>query len=221
MRAALTLFLCPLLACASQAASEEPDEQSGHLANPSGPCQPMGNGARAGYHAPTDSRWLPDCQNPLAREYYRVFTTSASSAYLMPRPDGDPLLQPVCSDPQHELHALVERQALCSAAESEAAVAQVNNIPPADALRIAHYLHSQLKWRFVERSGPSITPHPLPSDIVDACVIDAKANSAEFESLCKRERDRLASGIDIGFFYNGPGGVELVARLNQLYGIAP
>jgi hypothetical protein len=222
MRAALAcLLLLPLSACTGESGSEGPSDQPAHLANPSGSCKPTDNGARAGYHAALDSRWLPDCQNPLAREYFRVFTESATSAYVIPRPDGSPYLEPVCSDPQHELHALVEEHALCAAAESDAAAALVNSIPPADALRIAHYLHAQLKWRVIDKPGAGIDPSPLPSDIIDACDLDAMANSADFESLCQRERDRLASGIGIGFFYKGPGAVELVARLNELYGIEP
>jgi hypothetical protein len=222
MRAALAcLVILPLSACPDESGSEGPNDRPAHLANPSGLCKPTGNGARAGYHAPADSLWLPDCQNPLAREYFRVFTESATSAYVIPRPDGSPYLEPVCSDPQHELHALVERHALCAVAASEAAVARVNSIPPADALRIARYLHGRLKWHVVDEAGAGINPYPLPSDIVDACDLDAPANSAAFESLCQRERDRLASGFDIGFSYEGPGAVELAARLNQLYGIEP
>lgn len=59
----------------------------------------------------------------------------------------------------------------------------------------------------------------MPSDIVDVCEFEARLNPAEFEAICQRERDRLRTGNDIGFSYTGPGAVELVSRLNQLYGI--
>ena len=77
------------------------------LANPTGSCEPSGNGARPGYHAPAGSTWLPDCANPLRREYWRVFAKGPSSAYTMPRLDGERRLMPVCTDPQNELNALV------------------------------------------------------------------------------------------------------------------
>jgi hypothetical protein len=55
--------------------------------------------------------------------------------------------------------------------------------------------------------------------ILDACALPPKASSPELTQICERERERLRSGNDIGFSYEGPGAVELVKRLNDLYGV--
>jgi hypothetical protein len=189
------------------------DRPSG-VANPTGSCQPSGDGARAGYHAPGDSDWLPDCQNPLRREYWRVFAQSSTSAYTIPRIDGDPRLQVVCADPAHALAPLTMRYPLCAAADSAEKVARVNDLAPADALALTHFLHGQL--RFAAGSS-TIDPFPMPTDIIDACKLHP--NSPELQAMCDREANRLQNGIDIAFPYDGPAAVELAARLNELYGV--
>jgi len=37
--------------------------------------------------------------------------------------------------------------------------------------------------------------------------------------MCDREAERLRTGLEIGFSYQGPAAVELAARLNELYGV--
>jgi hypothetical protein len=78
-------------------------------------------------------------------------------------------------------------------------------------------MHGML--RFTGGGDSEIAPYPLPSDIVDACALHPEAASADLRAICERERDRLQSGHGIGFSYTGPGAVELVALLNELYGI--
>jgi hypothetical protein len=190
----------------------------GQLPNPSGSCGSRKDGGRAGYHAPGDGQWLPDCQAPLAREYWRVFSEDGRVGYIIPRPDGAPELGAVCGDPGHELRSIVDEHALCQAASSAAAVEAVNSIPPADALRLTRFLHGKLKF-LPTQGGLGIQPYPIPGDIIDACGLRAGSASAELKAICDRERERLRSGHDIGFSYTGPGAVELVARLNELYGI--
>lgn len=197
-----------ILACACDSAPS----------NPSGSCTASGSGARAGYHAPGDSQWMPDCQNPLRREYWRVFLNSARSAYTIPRLDGEPALQPACRDAGHALAPLVQRYGLCAAAENAQQVARVNDLAPADALALTHFLHQGL--RFVAGGqGVGIVPFPIPSDIIDACALHPAMNSAALADICAREADRLRNGFDIALTYQGPGGVELAARLDELYGI--
>jgi hypothetical protein len=213
LRVVTCLAGCLLLAAAPVGCSSATE-----LDNPTGACTPEGDGARPGYHYPGDSKWLPDCENPLAREYFRVFTQNGASAAIIPRPDGAADLQPVCADDAHALHALVEKYALCESASSAAQVERVNDMLPADALTITHFLHGKLRFS----SGPGdegISPPPLPSDVIDACDLAPSERSTALSEICERERNRLRSGIDIGYFYTGPGAVELVARLNELYGI--
>ena len=189
------------------------------FANPSGTCGTRSGGGRAGYQVPgPDDQWVPDCQNALLREYWRVFSQDGESAYVIPRPDGAPELSSPCTDANHDLHTVVVRYDLCSAAGSTEQVNTINHIELSDALRVIHFLHTQLK--FVVTEDPlGIQPFPIPSDIIDACALGAGLNSSELEAICERERDRLRSGVDVGFSYTGPGGAELVTRLNELYGI--
>jgi hypothetical protein len=62
-------------------------------------------------------------------------------------------------------------------------------------------------------TGPCVAPN-------DGAPLHAQTTSADLKTMCDRERDRIQSGNDIGFIYTGPGAVELVARLNELYGIS-
>ena len=200
-----------VLSAALAAACEE-------IPNPSGTCRAPDDGARAGYHSPQGSDWLPDCQNPLRREYWRVFAKSRTSAYTIPRLDGHPLLAPACSDAQHEVAPLVTRYALCAPAMSSQDVALVNNMAPEDAQQLTRFLHRRLRFE-VGTAVLGITPAPIPTDILDACALHPDQNSPDLTAMCNRERDRLRSGNDIGFAYAGPGAMELAQRLNELYGI--
>ena len=190
---------------------------SATIENPSGACGTRTDGGRAGYHAPGNDVWLPDCHAPLRREYFRVFASSSTSAYTIPRIDGQPLLQAPCTDSGHALRPLVDKYGVCQAAGSVEQVEIVNHMIPGDALALTHYLHTVL--RFTAPGEASIEPYPLPSDIIDACELSARTNSPELEAMCARERDRLASGSGIGFSYTGPAATQLAARLNELYGI--
>ncbi|MCP4167383.1 MAG: hypothetical protein GY759_16050 [Chloroflexi bacterium] len=182
------------------------------------PCQPPGDGAREGYHYPGDDIWLPDCDNLLVREYWRVFVQDEKSAYIIPRPDAAPELQAVCTDESHALRDLTDRYQLCSAATDSSQITKINNMLPEDALRLTHFLHTQLRFHFGD-DGTGITPFPIPTDIVDACSLHPQTNSAELDELCERERSRRDSGQDIGYVYSGDAAKQLVELLNELYGI--
>lgn len=189
------------------------------IPNPTGSCEAPDDGSRAGYHSPGGDTWLPDCQNPLRLEYWRVFASAADSAYTMPRLDGERRLAPACADPGHAVAALVQQYGLCAAATTTAEVERVNHMAPADALALTHFLHQQLRFVIADGTTPGIDPYPFPTDVLAACGLHVAANSAELNVICDRERDRLRSGIEPLYFYDGPGAVELVARLNELYGI--
>jgi hypothetical protein len=207
-----TRWLVPLAMLAASCGEDIP--------NPTGSCVAPNDGARAGYHAPNGDTWLPDCENVLQREYWRVFAVSATSAYTIPRLDGEPRLQPACTDAAHALAVLADRYGLCASAMTTAEVDQVNDMAPVDALAITHFLHAQLRFSVAD-TVLGIDPFPIPSDILDACALHAQTTSADLKAMCDRERDRIQSGNDMGFTYTGPGAVELVARLNELYGIPP
>ena len=181
-------------------------------------CIAPDDGSRAGYHSAQGSTWILDCENPLRREYWRVFLVDGQRAAMIPRPDGAPELQPACANVDHPLHPLVERYALCTPAADATQLMRVNNMLPDDALQIAHFLHTQLRFSTTQ-AGLGITPYPIPSDILDACALHPQANSPALTALCERERARIQSGDAVGFLYTGPGAGELAQRLNKLYGI--
>ena len=94
----------------------------------------------------------------------------------------------------------------------------INHIDLLAALSVTHFLHTQLKFAVTE-DPLGVRPFPMPTDVIDACALGGEMNSLELEAICQRERERLRSGNDIGLSYTGAGAVELVARLNGLYGI--
>jgi hypothetical protein len=211
-----TIAMAAFAAIACSGNSKDPARAGLSVTNPTGSCTAPDDGSRAGYSSTTsDYVWLPDCNAPLQREYWRVFATSETSSALLPRADGALELGAPCSDPAHPLHALVGKYVLCQYATSTT-IAIVNDILPADALTITHFLHTQLKFKTV--SG-GIQPYAIPSDIIDACKLHPEANSPALVEMCQREQARIDSGNDIGFSYEGEGATELVMRLNELYGI--
>ena len=225
----LRKFVCSLLAlCACSATASPParDASTGDdasstgggsaIPNPTGTCQAPDDGSRRGYHSSDGTAWLPDCKSPLRREYWRVFAESADSAFVIPRPDGAPELEPVCNDTDHALNPIVRAHALCASAAGQADLELVNHNAPADALAVTHFMHGVLRFT---TSGSGIAPFPLPSDIIDACDLHPEAASTALRAMCDRERDRLQSGNDIGFSYEGPGAIELADLLNELYGV--
>lgn len=215
MRTNVLLFLLLLSAAGSVACSSGQT----NITNPSGTCGTRSDGGRVGYHGPSaNDQWVPDCQNPLLREYWRVFSQDGNTAYVIPRPDGAPELSTPCSDAYHDLHAVVVRYELCSFAESEEQVNIINHIELSDALHVTHFLHTQLKFA-VTQDTLGIHPFPIPGDILDACVLGGQVNPLELESICQSWRDAIASGNDGPLVYSGPGAVDLVTRLNELYGI--
>jgi hypothetical protein len=187
------------------------------IANPTGSCEAPNDGFRFAYHAPgDDSTWLPDCQNPLQREYWRVFAVSAASAYTIPRLDGEPRLQPACTDAAHPMAALVSLYGLCASATNEAEVRRVNDMAPVDALALTHFLHGELRFT-VPSGGVAVDPWPIPSDVLDVCSQRSGAVSSELNDNC----DRIRKGFDTGYMLSETSAVELAVGLNSLYGIAP
>jgi hypothetical protein len=184
--------------------------------NPTGTCEPSDDGSRRGTHTPEPGDvYLPDCDLPVAREYWRVCARGAESAYTFPRLDGSPMLRLVCRDAGYPISPLVERYGLCAAATTPAEVDRVNDMLPADALAITHWLHGQLVFRGTDQG---VEPPPFPNDVLDACALHPGSRSPELVSVCDEERARLDSGHDIGLSYAAVG-LELARLLNELYGI--
>jgi len=204
------------VAC-SQGSSTPAGTQGGAftVVNPTGNCTADTNGDRAGYHSSEGTVYVPDCKSPRAREYWRVFASDAEHAYTIPRLDGAPGLKPACDDATDPLHALVLKYRLCASASSPEEVEIVNRMAIADALTLTHALHGTL--RFTNRDR--LAPYAPPTDILDACNLHPTNDAPELAAMCTREQERLESGNDIGYTYEGPGATELARRLNELYDI--
>lgn len=189
------------------------------IGNPSGSCGIRTDGSRRGYHNALNDVWVPDCGNPLRREYWRVFVRNGAEAYIIPRPDGVPELRTICSTGRDELRGDVDRYSLCRKAASSEQVRTVNKMDLSDALRIARFLHDQLKFSVdVDSNGyVNIRPFPIPTDIIDACaIVRPQAISPELEVYC--DRARRPDGL-IRRDRNREAAEDLASRLNELYGI--
>jgi hypothetical protein len=189
-------------------------------------CAAPDSGARAGFHAPAPGEtWLPDCNNPLRREYWRVFAVSADSAYTFPRLDGEAGLAGDCFSPgASDIGPLVLKYRLCGSAVTAEDVALVNNMVPAEALAITHHLHAMFQFGFGgnETVGVrDIFPSPAPTDVIDACGLHPATNSPELTALCGRVADALQAGTTAAIIYEGLVVVELVSLLDELYGVTP
>ena len=194
------------------------DKSSSTVQNPSGDCSHEDDGARACYHAPMESDiYLPDCQTDLSREYWRVFATSESSAYIIPRPDGMGLFYDLCED--ENVGELMTTYALCNEILGANEVDIINDIPPESALLIANALHSRLLFTVDEND--MISPWAPPNDIVDACKF-SDDNDESVSEFCGTALGYYDSGEDcpnIAFFPNSEEAPIIAARLNTLYGL--
>lgn len=192
---------------------------AGAIENPSGTCEADDDGGRVGYHSPgVDDTYLPDCVPPLDREYWRVFAQDASSAYIIPRPDGAGLLYALCGNGD-SLASLFERYGMCADAVEDPSV--INSIAPSDALNITHALHSRLVFRACEDASgsSSLLPFAPQADVLDACELtsdaDAQDHCAEVRSLC----DSNGVCVDREVVPNAAAATALASALNALYGI--
>ena len=187
------------------------------IRNPTGNCVAPDDGGRAGYHDPGSSVWLPDCNNPLNREYWRVFATSESSAYVLPRPDGAPQIMDACLSLAEPMSTLVQKYKLCQPAPDQQTTDIINNMLPADALTITHYMHTELVFESFSEQ-PFFTPFAIPSDVIDACKLHPDRSSAALKQDCDLEQHYVDTGFEPlpQFMASGP---EMAALLNELYGI--
>lgn len=191
-----------------------------YVDNPTGDCEADGDGSRTG-HNPGDSQYLPDCDPPLEREYYRVFAQEDETAYMIPRPDAMGIRYGYCSGDDAELADLFERNGLCvEVADPDV----VNSMTPEDALAIAHLLHENLVFVAEQQHGESwgVLPGAMTDDVVAACD-RAEVDLSDALDACRYHRDRASSKIhdDMGRIYTRAEAEQLAAGLNELYGIEP
>ena len=102
------------------------------IVNPTGSCGTRPDPGRVCYSG-GGGTWIPDCQCPLSREYWRVYSLDGTTAFTLPRMDGYPAFQPACADDGDGLNGLVTRYQLCAPAMTAAAVNVVNSMAIPDA----------------------------------------------------------------------------------------
>jgi len=193
----------------------------GAVLNPTGACgvkSSRGAGGRWNYHSPGEvDTYVPDCQNPLRREYWRVFVQrDRGTAYVIPRPDDMGTKFGLCEDGDPD--ALFRKYGLCSG--TDFSVSAVNNMETAEALNITHALHGRLVFQATQSGdGWGIDPFAPEDDILAVCD-EAITDDADALAHCKRLRARCSDGAcqGIAIVPNEASARSLVPALNELYG---
>lgn len=190
---------------------------SPNIQNPSGDCETSDNGARTCYHAPMETDiYLPDCENTLNREYWRVFASDENSAYIIPRPDGMGLLYDLCDET--DIGFVMNEYGLCLETLGANEVEQINNIPLTDALTITHVLHQQLF--FTVDDNDQISPWAPPNDILEACLY-SDDNDSVVSAYCETALEYYNDGDcpSIAFSPSAEEAPIIAVRLNTIYGL--
>ena len=203
-----------------------------------------GNGGRIGYHSPSPTdTYMPDCQNPLQRELWRVFEQQDGTSYIIPRPDGLGTKYNLCpfsaeddntstgAPPppplvESELSDKVQQYGLCDELVTDPLI--LNSMDTMDALLIVNAFHRQLRFRVVNRESgePYLDPWAPDNDILDACDYLSSNNDGEdyaaAESYCSSVANRCNGEgvcIEIGIIPSLEAIDVIVPALNEIYGI--
>ena len=223
MMASLLLFI--LLSFSSDGGAQGQSTDPG-IINPSGSCgvdTSDGAGSRPGYsYSSSGTTYVPDCNNPLQREYWRVFVPpdgDGSSAYVIPRPDDTGIKYEFCCD-DDDLCELFKKNGLCG---GDDIVQIINSIPLDEALIMMNKLHEKLVFRaevYDEDTG-GITPWAPDDDILEICDT-GMTNDANVLDHCSDIRARCndqGECLEYGIIPSGETVKALTPLLNELYGI--
>jgi hypothetical protein len=177
------------------------------------------SGERFDYVPDMGDVYIPDCDLPLNRSFWRVWQMPDGSAYMIPRPDGAPALAGPCSDESDPLFETLDAIGLCdpNCSSSQACIARVNSMTVEQALAISRFLHENLVFVFDDALG--FSPYPFEEDVIAVC--EQYMVSPGVVQYCDFHRARLAGGGDIGIIYEGEAAKELAVWVNDLYGIIP
>jgi|GEM_PF-3692558 len=173
----LTVLLILLVGCTTNSSLKSYANHSDELYTG---CTNQFDGSRLGYHF-TNRTWISDCDNPLKRDYWRVFENQDGVYSIIPRPDWFLSFFHPCENLEPKILALASKYELCGEPFKINQVNRINSMPIRDALLLTHYLHSKLKFKV---SKAKISPFPRHADILAACQI--RPHSMEFENECTR-----------------------------------
>ena len=187
-------------------------------------CVSSNDGGRIGYHSPGQSdQYLPNCNNALKRELWRVFKKEDGTAYMIPRPDGIAKKIQICADfpPLKDVKIKQKAQEYGLCGENISNPAIVNSMDPTDALAFSTIFHRHL--RFVA-NGNIIEPWVPDEDILLACKhLESENDIKTSKSFCEKvagRYDPTIVSVDTMFILPTNEAVnELVPALNDVYGI--
>lgn len=189
------------------------------VANPTGDCEAPTDGSRLCYHSPeAGDVYLPDCDAPLAHEYWRVFAQSEESAYIVPQPFGSTAAAELCAVGDAGVHDLFDPYGLCD----PDAGAPEGGFAVDDALAVTRLLHGQLAFVAVDRGEGTWDVDPfVPMDDVLA-ICDATSEAA-LEQWCADQEARVGddgSCADIGILMDQATAEAVAGEANGYYGIS-
>lgn len=195
------------------------------VTNPTGTCEPKDNakdnGGRPKYHSPGPrDTYLPDCNAPLNREYWRVFVWDDNRAYVVPRMEAFAMARQygMCAG-DDLLSSLFNKYHLCKEDLEPADVEALNDIEPAEALNITNALHKRLCFQAQPTgSSWSITPWGPEDDIAGVCSTTTDAAVTSYCGEIKKFFE-CASSCDEGEIHASAEAIAvIVSELNNLYG---
>jgi len=176
------------------------------------------NGGRSGYHSPSSTdTYLPDCENPLKRELWRVFQQEDGTAYIIPRPDGLGTVYNICNGRVPVKEGIIDKANQYGLCDNDINVAAINHIDPNYGLLFVNIFHRQL--HFVA-DGQNIQPFAPDSDILDACEL--REGDETLNSYCQAVKNQCNSFGECTEMMVVPSEMQvrqIVPALNELYGI--
>jgi hypothetical protein len=179
------------------------------VANPSGDC---------GMHYFSDYRWLPDCNLPIKRSYYRLLLTMEGIPMIHPELPAETILA-ACDDSTSPIRTEATHTGICREGEN------VPRLTVTEGMTLVHYLNQQL--RFSVGALNSVVPEPIyerdamygdTNDGVDICMTFAEARSGILAPVCQTIlawHDTRRPTLSL----SQEQATQLAQYLNRLYGV--
>ncbi len=191
--------------------------------NPSGNCTTTGDGSRPSFHIPLEGEtYLPNCQNPLRREFWRIFVKEDGTAYMSPRPDGLGIPLGICDfSDGHLIAHMAKLYGLCNDPVTDQVDPNIiNSMEPLYALEFSTIFHRQLHFDVDTFLN---TPWMVPDeDILSVCDLLGDAMRGDTKSFCKDIEERCDDQGNCNkrlYYPTREAAIDIVASLNDLYDV--